>query len=101
MKTLETHFRHDKFDFTQLFRERDVAIFIQMKEGQSPAFEVIRVQNHGAAEFSMKNPKTDEVKRITIEAGEDYPRSEDWGTHGWTFRSEAEAMQKAQELLAA
>lgn len=101
MKTLETHLRSDKFTFTQLFRERDIAIFIQMKEGQSPAFEVIRVQKHGAAEFNMKNPKTDEVKRIVIEPGEDYPRSEDWGSNGWTFQTETDAMRKAQELLAA
>lgn len=89
MKLLPTKLTFDGFLLTQIAREEDLAIYRQFKPGKSEAFEVIRIQSHGAATI----PNGDGTFR-EVEAGESYPKSHKWGTEGWTLRTEEEAFAK-------
>lgn len=83
-KPLATQFRHDGFDFRQIAREGMVAIYEQSKNGRVMAFEVVRTRRREA--FEIKGRK--------VEAAEFYPRSKEWGTHGWTVRDCETAFRK-------
>src|SRR5438132_4053179 len=75
-KPLPTQFRHDGFDYRQIARERDAAIYEQSWNGNqtSAAFEVIRIRLREGFEVSCR----------FVEPAEVYPNSEAWGVNGWT-----------------
>jgi hypothetical protein len=80
-KPLPTRFRRDGFDYRQVAREGDVAIYEQRWTGcekPSVCYEVIRIRRHEGFQIDGR----------IIEPAETYPRSEDWGVYGFTHRRE-------------
>jgi hypothetical protein len=88
---LPTRFRRDGFDFRQIARQRDAAIYAQVWNVCSdPAvcFEVVRI----------KRREGFEIKGKFIEPREVYPNSEAWGTDGFTLTDRDAAFAKLREL---
>lgn len=91
-KPLKTAFRSKGFDYRQVKRHGDVAIFEQTKPGiVGQWFEVIIVQRHDGYELGGK----------TVEPAESMPSSSQWGKKGFTFRTQEEAERKFQQLSTA
>jgi len=85
---IATLFRHSGFTFIQLKRIGNGAIYKQSKGKQPAAFEVVRIREYEAyAAFGKEIP-----------AAEYYPKSEDWGTYGFTYCTLEEALAKFAEL---
>jgi hypothetical protein len=74
-RPLPTEFRHDGFDYRQVKREGNVAMFSQSLGGLVVAYEVVIVRT--------TPEKTWESGIITPEH-EVYPSSSKWGLDGWT-----------------
>jgi len=89
-KPLSVRFRHTGFDYRQIARERDAAIYEQSWNGNqtSAAFEVIRIRRREGFEISGR----------FVEPAEVYPNSEAWGVDGWTVLSEDAAFAKLREI---
>src|SRR4030088_1414504 len=69
---------------SQLKRAGDAAIYKQTKRKQSAAYEVVVLRPYEAwTSFEKDFP-----------AGEYYPKSEEWGSHGFTFRALEDAERK-------
>jgi hypothetical protein len=83
---LPTRFRHDGFDYQQIHREEDFAIYRQTWEGNehSAAFEIIRIRRHDGFHIDGR----------FVEPGEIYPKSVTWGTDGWTIENRDAAFRK-------
>jgi hypothetical protein len=91
-KPLPTQFRHDGFEYRQIAREHDAAIYEQRWGGcadPSVCYEVVRIR--GREGFR--------IGRRFVEAAELYPKPESWGTDGFTLTTERTAFAKFQELL--
>jgi hypothetical protein len=89
-KPLRTSFRSKGFDYRQIERKGDVAMFAQTKPGLSRTwYEVVVVQRYEAYEIGEK----------TIEAAESMPGTSQWGKSGWTYRDPKEARSKFDELV--
>jgi hypothetical protein len=88
-RPLKTQFRKGGFDYRQIMREGDVAIFEQ-RWGKSPnvCYEVVRIRRHDG--FHKGG--------VFIEPAEMYPRSEEWGVHGWTVLTRDAAFDKLREI---
>jgi hypothetical protein len=85
-----TEFGHSGFTLTQLKRAGDVAIYKQSKRKQPAGYEVVVLRPYEAwTSFGKDFP-----------AGEQYPKSEDWGTYGFTYRTIEAAERKFRELTA-
>ena len=89
-RSLPTQFRHDGFDYQQIHREGDFAIYRQTwaGNGHSAAFEIIRIRRHHGFHIEGR----------FVEPGEIYPKSEAWGTDGWTVQDNSAALRKLREL---
>jgi hypothetical protein len=88
---LAKQFRRDGFDYRQIAREGDVAIYSQTWSGcPDPAicFEVIRVKRRQGFEIAGR----------FVEPAEIYPSSEAWGTDGFTVTDKDAAFAKLREL---
>src|SRR4029450_6921378 len=90
-KPLPTQFRHDGFEYRQIARERDAAIYEQRWSGcgdPSVCYEVIRIRRregfHIAGRF--------------VEPAEVYPKSEAWGVDGSTLTDKDAAFAKLRAL---
>lgn len=83
MKLLPTEFRKHGYEFRQLQREGDVALF-EKRQGTVVAYEVVIVQRH--EEYVMAGN--------TIAAAEAMPGNETWGLKGWSPRTLPEALVK-------
>ena len=70
---LAAAFRKEGFDFKQIDRQGDVALFSKTK-GRVESFEVVIVQKH----------KEYEIAGNIIPAHEAMPSSEQWGAAGWS-----------------
>ncbi len=82
MKTLETKFTSEGFNFTLIKREGPVALLSKRREHWPEAlqsYEVVVVQTHKAEK--IKSPQGVWYDYPEREA---MPPSESWGTHGWT-----------------
>ncbi len=96
MKTLPEQFRSNGFDFRQLKRVGDVAVFEKSKPILKPSrgyemirsFEVVKIQSHNGYEIAERK----------IEPAESMPSSESWGRLGWTFTDLQSAENKFNEL---
>ena len=84
MKTLPKTFSKNGFDFEQIDRRGDLAIFRKHKKNKCVSYEAIRIQSHDGYEIAGKQ----------IEAGECYPSSESWGTNGFTVPTYTCALRK-------
>jgi hypothetical protein len=91
-KPLKTAFRSKGFDYRQIERKGDIAMFEQTKPGLSGKwFEVVVVQRHDGYELGGK----------PVEPAESMPSSSQWGKKGFTFRTQEAAERKFQQLSAA
>jgi hypothetical protein len=90
-KSLPTQFQHGGFDYRQIYRKGDFAIYKQTWKGNedSAAFEVIRIRRRDGFEIDGR----------FVEAAELYPSSEAWGVDGFTFTNRNKAWAKFFEIL--
>jgi hypothetical protein len=90
-KPLPTRFRHDGFDYRQIAREGNAAIYEQTRKGNedSAAFEVIRIRQRAGFEIDGR----------FVEPAEVYPNSEAWGADGWTMQDKNAAFRKLREVV--
>ncbi len=91
MRAIEKTFRKDGFDYEQVFRQGDIAIYKQTKK-ESPAnihFEVGIIQKN----------KEREMFGVKMEANESWPPSTAWGILAWTYGDLASAKRRAMSLL--
>jgi len=93
-KPLATQFRHDGFDYRQIAREGDVAIYEQKWRGcpdPNVCFEVVRIRRRDGFQIGGS----------FVEPAEVYPRSEAWGTDGFTLTDKDAALNKFRQMLSA
>jgi hypothetical protein len=91
-KPLPTRFRHDGFDYRQIAREGNAAIYEQRWTGgaePSVCYEVIRVKRREGFQIGGR----------FVEPAEVYPKSEGWGVDGFTFTDKDAAFAKLRELV--
>jgi hypothetical protein len=90
-KPLPTRFRRDGFTYRQIAREGNAAIYEQRWDGcpnPSVCYEVIRIRRRECFQIGSR----------LIQAAEIYPRSEDWGIHGWTVQDKERAFRKLRQI---
>ena len=90
-KPLPTQFRHGGFEYRQIARERDVAIYEQRWGGcadPSVCYEVIRIRRREGFQIGVR----------LVEAAEVYPNSEAWGVDGFTLTDRDAAIAKLREI---
>src|SRR5260370_18892626 len=89
-KPLEAQFRHNGFDYCQIAREGDVAIYEQRWPGsENVCYEVVRIRRREGFEIGGK----------FIEPAEVYPKSETWGVDGFTLTDKDAAFAKLREII--
>jgi hypothetical protein len=89
---LPTRFRRDGFEYRQIARERDAAIYEQTWSGcaePSVCYEVIRVRRREGFRIDGR----------LVEAAEVYPSSDAWGVDGFTLTDKDGAFAKLSELV--
>jgi hypothetical protein len=88
-KPIATEFRHDGFNYKQIAREGDYAIYEQSwKSSENVAYEVVRIRRHDGFMIAGK----------TVEPAEVYPRSDAWGTDGFTLHDKDAAFARLKSL---
>ncbi|MEO6847790.1 MAG: hypothetical protein ABI254_11055 [Chthoniobacterales bacterium] len=90
-KTLATFFCKDGFTFRQIVREGNAAIYEQVLKGRSnpSAYEVVIIRKREAFKIGNRS----------IEAAEYYPKSDEWGSYGWTVKNREDAFAKLREVV--
>ena len=91
MKPLAESFKSGGFNFRQLCREGNVALFEKTKGERNRCYEVVRIQQREARLAFGK----------TLPACEVMPSSERWGKDGWTYRDLPSAQKKFRERVEA
>ncbi len=90
IRTRPETFTHNRYQFDQLCRTDNTAIYVQHINGRQKAFEVVVI--------TVANRKVVKVNgHVAWEACqpfECYFSSEAWGTSGWTYTTEADARRK-------
>lgn len=92
MKLLPTEIRQNGFEYKQLAREQDVALYSQTPVGQNEGrtnYEVIHVRKY----------PTYEIAGVEILAHEAFPPNESWGEEGFTATDRDAAFRRFQEEL--
>ena len=90
-KPLPTRFRRDGFDYRQIAREGDAAIYEQTwSRCSSPSvcYEVVRIRRREGFQIDGR----------LIEPAEVYPNSDAWGVDGFTFTDKDAAFTKLREV---
>jgi hypothetical protein len=87
---MKTEFTKDGFRHEQLMRSGQIALFERWKPDQPVHYEVVRIREHKAYKLGTAE----------IPAGEHYPSTSSWGTDGFTYRDEADAVAKYRQLCA-
>ena len=90
-KPLPTQFRHDGFEYRQITRDGDAAIYEQRWgccADPSVCYEVIRIRRRECFQIGPR----------FIEAAEVYPNAEAWGVDGFTLTHKDGAFGKLREL---
>src|SRR5437773_1362154 len=91
-RPLPTQFRHDGFFFRQIAREGDFATYEHRWAGcpePSVCYEVVRIERREGLEIKGKYYPPAEV----------YPKSEAWGTDGWTYTDKDAAFARLREIV--
>ena len=91
-KPLPTRFPRGGFDYRQIVREGDAAIYEQTWGGcsnPSVCYEVIRIRRREGFQIGAR----------FISPAEVYPRSEQWGELGWTLPDKDAAFRKLGEIV--
>lgn len=93
MKAIPTSFRKGGFDFIQILREGDWAIFKKIRTAlwkpHLAHYEVVRIRSHDGFTLAGK----------TFPPAETYPSSEKWGVDGFTCATLARAQEKLAECV--
>lgn len=94
MKPINTSFNHSGYTLTQVYRDGHLAIFQATKPNhiQPHHWEVVRIQILPAFSGSIKGVPYDYPDR------EAYPKSEDWGTHGFTADTLEDAHKRVRTM---
>jgi len=90
-KPLPTQFRHDGFDYRQVSRRRESAIYEQRWSGcpkRSVCYEVIRIRRRAGFQINGR----------FVDPAEVYPKSEAWGVDGFTLTDKNAAFAKLRDL---
>lgn len=90
-KRLPTRFRRDGFDYRQIAREEDAAIYEQTWSGclnPSACYEVIRIRRRNGFQ----------IRERFVEPAEVYPNSDAWGVDGFTLTDKDAAFAKLRDL---
>jgi len=90
-KPLPTRFSRDEFNYRQIAREGDAAIYEQTWSAcSSPSvcYEVIRIRRREGFEIDGR----------FVEPAEVYPNSEAWGVNGFTLTDRDAAFAKLREV---
>lgn len=99
-KLLPQTFYKKGFDFEQVKRNQNFAIYKRTKSPQNWSYEVIKILRGNG--FSIKDKNGKEVK---FEPSESFPSSEQWGTYGFTYSPQSsnnplqDAINKFNELV--
>jgi len=89
MKQLEKSFSRKKFQYDQVIRKGNLAIYTQTHiESKSQTFEVIVIKSHNGYE----------IAGTRIEPAEVYPGDNQWGILGWTCQTLDAAKNKLKTL---
>jgi hypothetical protein len=92
-RPLPTEFRHNGFNYRQITRTDNAAIYQQKWCGcsnPSVAYEVIRIRRRDGFYIAGR----------FVEPAEVYPNSEAWGVDGFTLRDAEAALTKLKEVRA-
>lgn len=90
MKKLETKFTSKGFEFTQVLRKGNMAIYEkQHSQSANPTYELIYINSHNGYEIAGNKIPPSEV----------YPSDSAWGTYGWTYTTLDEAKAKFKTKL--
>ena len=92
-KPLPTRFRRGGFDYRQIARDGEVAIYEQSRGGcanPSVCFEVIRIRRRAGFQIGTR----------FVEPAEVYPSSESWGVDGFTLTNKDAAFVRSRQLEA-
>jgi hypothetical protein len=90
-KPLPTRFRRDGFDYRQIARQGDAAIYEQTWNGCSDStvcYEVIRIRRREGFQIEGR----------LVEPAEVYPSSRAWGVDGFTLTDKDAAFAKLREV---
>jgi len=92
MKTLPQKLRYNRFNYTLVLRGQRSCIYEQEVTPDLKYYEVFRIK--------IRKEKTIKIKGIEkkIEAGEKWPRDEDFGVWAWTCRTLERAKERFNEL---
>jgi len=91
-RPLPLQFRHDGFDFTLVRRTENVALLAKRKPThRQTSYEVVVIQRLNACNINGREYPEREV----------IPRSETWGTLGWTYRDQQSALTRFQQTATA
>jgi hypothetical protein len=91
-KPLPKEFRHDGFEYRQIAREGNAAIYEQRWTGcaePSVCYEVIHIRRRDGFQIGAR----------FVEPAEIYPNSEAWGVDGFTLTDRDAAFAKLRELV--
>jgi hypothetical protein len=91
-RPLPTQFQHHGFDYRQIARESDFAIYEQTWNScpsPSTCYEVIRIRRHDGFQIGGR----------FVEPAEIYPNSEAWGVDGWTVQDKEAAFRKLRGIV--
>ena len=89
-KPIATEFKHGGFNYRQITREGDVAIYEQRwRDSENVCYEVVRIRRHEAKTFPGGESSP---------AREAYPTSAVWGLDGFTLIEKDKAFAKLRTL---
>lgn len=91
-KPLPMRFRRDGFNYQQIAREGDAAIYEQTWSGcsdPSVCYEVVRIRRHEGFQINGR----------FVQPAEIYPKAEAWGVDGFTLTDKDTALAKLRELV--
>ena len=89
MKILEKEFTSCGFNFKQVFREEDFAVYKKWKEGQArESFEAIKIKRHNGYD----------IAGVHCPPAEMYPSNEQWGLMGFTCLPRDLAFTKIDQM---
>jgi len=92
-KRVATRFRRDGFEFRQIAREGDAAIYEQTWSGccdPSVCYELVRIRRHEGFQINGR----------FVEPAEIYPKADAWGVDGFTLTEKDAAFAKLREVVA-
>lgn len=91
MKKIEKTFSSKGFEFKQIMRDGDMAIYEKCAPGsKNPNYELIHITSHNGYVIGGNKIPPSEV----------YPSDTQWGVHGWTYVTLKDAKSKLKEKAA-